>query len=340
MAVLAAEPTWGLLLHSGELGRASGKGSGRGRVTTVQAQGPELAGKPLVLQVPGRLIFCCLWGHGVQGEAQGTNVLGSGARGTAAASTVLTCCLGPWLHGCLHQICPPSVGLWPPEGSMLSLFGARPPGTEGSLPFCPWDTCVTLQALAEYAILSYAGGINLTVSMASANLDDRKTLELHGADQKLLQTAVVSVSPAGVGGRHSPTHVCLRGHRGVFSPQSPSLPMGLFVSTKGGGCCLMQLRLQGERVLMVATGALGPGTREEWERAGQALSSACGVDRCARETLGQTVRTHRQLTLLTAGSSGGDHVSSWVWGPSRKIHWTGFSLALLWSLCHRVLRFS
>ncbi|XP_062966135.1 LOW QUALITY PROTEIN: C3 and PZP-like alpha-2-macroglobulin domain-containing protein 8 [Cynocephalus volans] len=74
------------------------------------------------------------------------------------------------------------------------------------------DTCVALQALAEYAILSYAGGINLTVSLASTNLDYQETFELHRANQKVLQTAVI-----------------------------PSLPTGLFVSAKGDGCCLMQI---------------------------------------------------------------------------------------------------
>ncbi|XP_039723675.1 C3 and PZP-like alpha-2-macroglobulin domain-containing protein 8 isoform X2 [Pteropus medius] len=74
------------------------------------------------------------------------------------------------------------------------------------------DTCVALQALAEYAILSYAGGVNLTVSLASTNLDYQETFELHRANQRVLQTAAI-----------------------------PSLPTGLFVSAKGEGCCLMQI---------------------------------------------------------------------------------------------------
>ncbi|XP_007461165.1 PREDICTED: C3 and PZP-like alpha-2-macroglobulin domain-containing protein 8 [Lipotes vexillifer] len=74
------------------------------------------------------------------------------------------------------------------------------------------DTCVALQALAEYAILSYAGSINLTVSLASTNLDYQETFELHRANRKLLQMAAI-----------------------------PSLPTGLFVSAKGEGCCLMQI---------------------------------------------------------------------------------------------------
>ncbi|XP_027403939.1 C3 and PZP-like alpha-2-macroglobulin domain-containing protein 8 isoform X4 [Bos indicus x Bos taurus] len=74
------------------------------------------------------------------------------------------------------------------------------------------DTCVALQALAEYAILSYAGGVNLTVSLASTNLDYQETFELHRGNQKLLQMAAI-----------------------------PSLPTGLFVSARGEGCCLMQI---------------------------------------------------------------------------------------------------
>lgn len=71
---------------------------------------------------------------------------------------------------------------------------------------------MALQALSEYAILSYAGSINLTISLASTNLDYQETFELHRANQKVLQTAVI-----------------------------PSLPTGLFVSAKGEGCCLMQI---------------------------------------------------------------------------------------------------
>ncbi|KAF7478414.1 Hypothetical predicted protein [Marmota monax] len=74
------------------------------------------------------------------------------------------------------------------------------------------DTCVALQALAEYAILSYAGGVNLTVSLASTNLDYQETFTLHRANRKVLQTAAI-----------------------------PSLPTGLFVSARGDGCCLLQI---------------------------------------------------------------------------------------------------
>ncbi|KAM4608160.1 C3 and PZP-like alpha-2-macroglobulin domain-containing protein 8 [Discoglossus pictus] len=74
------------------------------------------------------------------------------------------------------------------------------------------DTCVALQALAEYAILSYIGGVNLTISLASTNLDYQETFELRRHNKKILQTAVI-----------------------------PTIPTGLFVSAKGEGCCLMQI---------------------------------------------------------------------------------------------------
>uniref|UniRef100_A0ACB8F2G9 C3 and PZP-like alpha-2-macroglobulin domain-containing protein 8 n=1 Tax=Sphaerodactylus townsendi TaxID=933632 RepID=A0ACB8F2G9_9SAUR len=74
------------------------------------------------------------------------------------------------------------------------------------------DTCVALQALAEYAILSYTGGVNLTVSLASTNLDYQETFELNKANRKLLQTTRI-----------------------------PSIPTGLFVSAKGDGCCLLKI---------------------------------------------------------------------------------------------------
>ncbi|KAL1022981.1 hypothetical protein UPYG_G00035010 [Umbra pygmaea] len=74
------------------------------------------------------------------------------------------------------------------------------------------DTCVALQALSEYAILSYVGGVNLTISLASTNLDFQESFELHRDNQKILQSASI-----------------------------PSIPTGLFVSAKGEGCCLMQI---------------------------------------------------------------------------------------------------
>uniref|UniRef100_H3DDC7 C3 and PZP like alpha-2-macroglobulin domain containing 8 n=1 Tax=Tetraodon nigroviridis TaxID=99883 RepID=H3DDC7_TETNG len=82
----------------------------------------------------------------------------------------------------------------------------------GFLLFSPQDTCVALQALSEYAILSYVGGVNLTISLASTNLDFQESFELNRDNKKLLQSARI-----------------------------PSIPTGLFVSAKGEGCCLMQI---------------------------------------------------------------------------------------------------
>lgn len=56
------------------------------------------------------------------------------------------------------------------------------------------DTCVALQALSEYAILSYVGGVNLTISLASTNLDFQETFELNRENKKLLQSAKVITS--------------------------------------------------------------------------------------------------------------------------------------------------
>ncbi|KAK2087621.1 C3 and PZP-like alpha-2-macroglobulin domain-containing protein 8 [Saguinus oedipus] len=109
---------------------------------------------------------------------------------------------------------------------------------DGHLLLHPQDTCVALQALAEYAILSYAGSINLTVSLASTNLDYQETFELHGTNQKLLQMAAVCVPGTRAWGLLEEGSA---GPHGDFSLQIPSLPTGLFVSAKGDGCCLMQI---------------------------------------------------------------------------------------------------
>ena len=56
------------------------------------------------------------------------------------------------------------------------------------------DTCVALQSLSEYAILSYVGGVNLTISLASTNLDFQETFDLNKDNQKILQSAKVQAS--------------------------------------------------------------------------------------------------------------------------------------------------
>lgn len=53
---------------------------------------------------------------------------------------------------------------------------------------------MALQALSEYAILSYVGGVNLTISLASTNLDFQETFELNRDNKKLLQSAKVITS--------------------------------------------------------------------------------------------------------------------------------------------------
>ena len=149
---------------------------------------------------------------------------------------------------------------------------------------------MALQALAEYAILSYAGDVNLTVSLASTNLDYQETFELHRGNQKLLQMAAVCVPRTRVGGQGSESGpsslpVCLsvcvcrwaEGNCSAFSPQIPSLPTGLFVSAKGEGCCLMQVRLWGK----------GSAPRVCWRA--QYPARLGGVAVCVRTTLRQPV---------------------------------------------------
>lgn len=85
---------------------------------------------------------------------------------------------------------------------------------------------MALQALAEYAILSYAGGVNLTVSLASTNLDYQETFELHRANQKVLQTAVVRFPGLGVGAAACPLMCVCGGITASSLPRSPASPQG------------------------------------------------------------------------------------------------------------------
>lgn len=94
---------------------------------------------------------------------------------------------------------------------------------------------MALQALAEYAILSYAGGVNLTVSLASTNLDYQETFELHRANQRVLQTAAVCVPRAGGwGGGQLPAcpHVSVGESRRLLSPD-PQPPYGAVCERQG-----------------------------------------------------------------------------------------------------------
>lgn len=166
--------------------------------------------------------------------------------------------MGLWMSERVHAWClqfGPHVPGWGQGARGLTC----PRGCQHLLVY-PQDTCVALQALAEYAILSHAGSVNLTISLASTNLDYQETFELHRANQKVLQTAAVCIPGPDVGG---PTP--LPAHCGVSAEgitvssllQIPSLPTGLFMSARGEGCCLMQVSLWGHRVLVGASGTWG-----------------------------------------------------------------------------------
>lgn len=97
-----------------------------------------------------------------------------------------------------------SVRLLSPFGSVTysgvtQVFGKGDPERLIENHFSPstpvQDTCVALQALSEYAILSYVGGVNLTISLASTNLDFQEAFELNRDNQKLLQSAKASSFP-------------------------------------------------------------------------------------------------------------------------------------------------
>ncbi|XP_033108114.1 C3 and PZP-like alpha-2-macroglobulin domain-containing protein 8 [Anneissia japonica] len=74
------------------------------------------------------------------------------------------------------------------------------------------DTCIALQALAEYATLAYVGGVNLTISLATGNYNLEKSFELNNQNNKVLQ------------------HVTI-----------PQIPNMMFVEAEGEGCGLLQI---------------------------------------------------------------------------------------------------
>lgn len=130
---------------------------------------------------------------------------------------------------------------------------------------------------------------------------------------------------SGLGVGAAAVHPCVSaGDHGVFSPQIPSLPTGLFVSAKGEGCCLMQVRLQGE---WAHSGIWTPGPQEGWVGGGSELSIQGGYV-CLRDPKTDC----QQPSLTKAEPSECDLVSPWVWGSSRKIHFTGFHMVLPLSL--------
>lgn len=87
---------------------------------------------------------------------------------------------------------------------------------------CVQDTCVALQALSEYAILSYVGGVNLTISLASTNLDFQETFELNRDNKKLLQSARVMRDEGGRGERKL-SSIDLRLEKPLSLPMAESL---------------------------------------------------------------------------------------------------------------------
>ncbi|XP_077993522.1 C3 and PZP-like alpha-2-macroglobulin domain-containing protein 8 [Glandiceps talaboti] len=74
------------------------------------------------------------------------------------------------------------------------------------------DTCVALQGLSEYAILAYIGGVNVSINVASTNLDYNNVFILNKENSEVLQTDRI-----------------------------PSIPTGVFVRAKGDGCALLQI---------------------------------------------------------------------------------------------------
>ena len=77
------------------------------------------------------------------------------------------------------------------------------------------DTCVALRALSAYAILAYMGGMNISIQLASTNLDMDSSFTIN--DQK---SDVINRS------------------------KIPTLPAELFVNSNGTGCALMQVNIK------------------------------------------------------------------------------------------------
>ncbi len=74
---------------------------------------------------------------------------------------------------------------------------------------------MALQALSEYASLSYTGSVNLTIFLASTNMDLQEKYELSHDNSDILQKSTI-----------------------------PSIPTGLFVSAVGDGCALLQVGIK------------------------------------------------------------------------------------------------
>ena len=77
------------------------------------------------------------------------------------------------------------------------------------------DTCIALKALSEYAIVSFIGGLDLTISLASTNFDFETNFRLNDTESETINRA-----------------------------QIPTLPTEIFVNAAGSGCALMQINVQ------------------------------------------------------------------------------------------------
>lgn len=70
---------------------------------------------------------------------------------------------------------------------------------------------MALQALAKYAEVTHSSRLNLTISLASTNMDLQERLVMTEENSAILQAARI-----------------------------PSIPTGLFVNAEGEGCALLQ----------------------------------------------------------------------------------------------------
>ncbi|XP_064595766.1 C3 and PZP-like alpha-2-macroglobulin domain-containing protein 8 [Liolophura sinensis] len=77
------------------------------------------------------------------------------------------------------------------------------------------DTSIALYALSKFATLVYSGQLNMSVTLASTNLDLQQKLTLHPGNSDVVQSVPI-----------------------------PTLPTGLFVSAVGDGCALLQVDVE------------------------------------------------------------------------------------------------
>ena len=77
------------------------------------------------------------------------------------------------------------------------------------------DTCVALKALSSYAILAYMGGMNISIQLASTNLDMDSSFTINDERSDVINRSRI-----------------------------PTLPAELFVNSNGTGCALMQVNIK------------------------------------------------------------------------------------------------